>query len=62
MLKAMAKNPEQRFFEYGEMIADLRLAQNYLRDDHTRRLSKEDFPTQVLQPVMGRQSRMKNQL
>ncbi|MDR3564842.1 MAG: Stk1 family PASTA domain-containing Ser/Thr kinase [Negativicutes bacterium] len=48
VLKAMAKNPEQRFFDIGEMIADLKLAQNYLRDDHTRRLSKEDFPTQVL--------------
>jgi len=52
VLKAMAKNPEQRFFDIGEMIADLRLAQNYLRDDHTRRLSKEDFPTQVLSPVI----------
>lgn len=51
VLKAMAKNPEQRFFDVGEMIADLRLAQNYLRDDHTRRLSKEDFPTQVLPRV-----------
>lgn len=51
VLKSMAKNPEQRFFDVGEMIADLRLAQNYLRDDHTRRLSKEDFPTQVLPRV-----------
>ncbi|MBP2653049.1 MAG: prkC [Firmicutes bacterium] len=51
VLKAMAKNPEQRFADIGEMIDDLKLAQNYMRDDHTRRLSKEDFPTQVLPRV-----------
>lgn len=51
VLKAMAKNSEQRFETIDEMIGDLRLAQNYLRDDHTRRLSKEDFPTQVLPRV-----------
>ncbi len=48
VLKAMAKNPEQRFADIGAMIADLRSAQHFLRDDHTRRLAKEDFPTQVL--------------
>jgi serine/threonine-protein kinase len=53
VLKAMAKNPELRFLDIGEMINDLRLAQNYLRDDQTRRLSKEDFPTQVLPRVAG---------
>ncbi|WP_413780010.1 Stk1 family PASTA domain-containing Ser/Thr kinase [Anaeroselena agilis] len=51
VLKAMAKNPEQRFTDVGAMIADLRSAQHYLRDDHTRRLAKEDFPTQVLPRV-----------
>lgn len=51
VLKAMAKNPEQRFTDIGAMIADLRSAQHYLRDDHTRRLAKEDFPTQVLPRV-----------
>lgn len=51
VLKAMAKSPEQRFSDIGEMITDLRLAQNYLRDDQTRRLSKEDYPTQVLPRV-----------
>jgi serine/threonine protein kinase len=51
VLKAMAKNPEQRFTDVGAMIADLRSVQHYLRDDHTRRLSKEDFPTQVLPRV-----------
>jgi serine/threonine protein kinase len=51
VLKAMAKNPEQRYTDIGAMIADLRMAQNFLRDDHTRRLSKEDFPTQVLPKV-----------
>ncbi len=48
VLKAMAKEPDQRFSDISEMITDLRLAQNYLRDDHTRRLSREDYPTQVL--------------
>lgn len=51
VLKAMAKNPEQRYTDIEAMIADLRMAQNFLRDDHTRRLSKEDFPTQVLPKV-----------
>lgn len=48
VLKAMAKEPDQRFEDISEMITDLRLSQNYLRDDHTRRLSREDYPTQVL--------------
>jgi serine/threonine protein kinase len=51
VLKAMAKNPEQRFTDIGALIADLRSAQHFLRDDHTRRLAKEDFPTQVLPRV-----------
>lgn len=48
VLKAIAKDPDLRFATIAEMDADLRLAQNYLRDDHTRRLSREDFPTQIL--------------
>lgn len=51
VLKAMAKEPDMRYADIGEMISDLRLAQNYLRDDHTRRLSRDDFPTQVLPRV-----------
>lgn len=51
VLKAMAKNVEDRFANISEMIADLKLAQNCLKDDQTRRLSKEDFPTQILPPV-----------
>lgn len=48
ILKAMAKNPEDRFENVTSLIVDLRRAQNYLRDDHTRRIAREDFPTQVL--------------
>ncbi len=48
ILKAISKNPDTRFQDISEMIADLKLVQNYLRDEHTRRISKEDFPTQVL--------------
>nr|WP_092068021.1 Stk1 family PASTA domain-containing Ser/Thr kinase [Dendrosporobacter quercicolus]NSL46898.1 Stk1 family PASTA domain-containing Ser/Thr kinase [Dendrosporobacter quercicolus DSM 1736]SDL68613.1 serine/threonine protein kinase [Dendrosporobacter quercicolus] len=48
VLKAMAKEPEARFESSTEMIADLKMARNYLRDDQTRRLAREDFPTQVL--------------
>lgn len=48
VLKAMSKEPEARFDDISEMIADLKLVQNYLRDDHTRRISREDFPTQIL--------------
>lgn len=51
VLKAMAKNVEDRFANISEMIADLKLAQNCLKDDQTRRLSKEDFPTQILPSV-----------
>jgi len=51
VVKAMHKDPTARFADIGEMIADFKLAQNYLRDDHTRRLSHTDFPTQVLPPV-----------
>lgn len=51
VLKAMAKEPAGRFDDITQMIADLRLAQNYLRDDQTRRLSHDDFPTQVLPKV-----------
>lgn len=52
VLKAMAKDPDLRFGDIGEMITDLRLSQNYLRDDHTRRLSREDYPTQVLPRII----------
>ncbi len=48
VLKAMSKDVLSRFADISEMIADLRLSQNYLRDDRTRQLSRDDFPTQVL--------------
>lgn len=51
VLKAMAKEPAARFNDIGEMTADFKLTQHYLRDDSTRRLSHNDFPTQVLPPV-----------
>lgn len=52
VLKAMAKDPAMRFADISEMIADLKMAQNYLRDDQTRRLTREDFPTQLLPRVV----------
>lgn len=51
IVKAMHKDPAARFSDIGEMIADFRMAQNYLSDDRTRRLSRNDFPTQVLPPI-----------
>ncbi len=51
VLKAMAKEPAARFNDIGEMTADFKLTQHYLRDDSTRRLSRNDFPTQVLPPI-----------
>jgi serine/threonine protein kinase len=51
VVKAMHKEPIARYTDIGEMIADFKLAQNYLRDDHTRRLSHTDFPTQILPTI-----------
>ncbi len=48
VLKAMAKDVANRYNDIGEMITDLKSVQNYFRDDHTRRLSRGDFPTQIL--------------
>lgn len=48
VLKAMAKDVDNRFNDISEMIADLKSVQNYLRDDNTRLLSRGDFPTQIL--------------
>jgi serine/threonine-protein kinase len=51
ILKAMSKDPAARFNDISAMIADLKLSANYLRDDETRRLSRDDFPTQVLPKI-----------
>jgi len=51
ILKAMSKDPAERFETISDIIIDLKMAQNYLRDDHTRRLAKDDFPTQILPRV-----------
>ena len=48
VLKAMAKDVDNRFNDINEMIIDLKSVQNYLRDDNTRQLSRGDFPTQIL--------------
>ena len=48
VLKALAKSPDDRYVDMNAMSTDLRLAQNYSRDQHTKRLAKDDFPTQVL--------------
>jgi serine/threonine protein kinase/beta-lactam-binding protein with PASTA domain len=48
VLKAMNKDLAGRFDNISDMIADLKTAQNYLRDESTRSLSRDDFPTQVL--------------
>lgn len=48
VLKAMAKELTVRYQNIGDMSADLKMVQNYLRDDHTRRISRDDFPTQML--------------
>ncbi|MDU4961443.1 MAG: Stk1 family PASTA domain-containing Ser/Thr kinase [Sporomusaceae bacterium] len=48
VVKSLAKNPEERYANMEGLIADLQLAQSYSRDQHTKRLSKDDYPTQVL--------------
>lgn len=48
VMKAMAKDISARYDNISVMIKELRHAQNYLRDEHTRRLSRDDFPTQIL--------------
>ncbi|EAX48599.1 serine/threonine protein kinase [Thermosinus carboxydivorans Nor1] len=61
VLKAMAKNADARFGDISEMIADLKLVQNYLRDDRTRRLSREDFPTQILPRIAAPEGNIQHQ-
>ncbi|MEL7634934.1 MULTISPECIES: Stk1 family PASTA domain-containing Ser/Thr kinase [Sporomusa] len=51
IMKAIHKDPAARFSDIGEMIADFTMAQNYLSDDRTRRLSRNDFPTQILPQI-----------
>lgn len=51
VMKAINKDPAARFSDIGEMIADFKMAQNYLSDDRTRRLSRNDFPTQILPQI-----------
>ena len=51
IMKATHKDPAARFTDIGEMIADFTMAQNYLSDDRTRRLSRNDFPTQILPQI-----------
>ena len=58
VLKAMVKNPQERYSDVGQMLADFTLAQNYLRDDHTRRLTRDDFPTQILPKVQAPEIQM----
>lgn len=48
VLKALEKDPENRYQSISDMIHDLKVSQGYLRDDNTRRLSYEDYATQVL--------------
>lgn len=51
VLKAMAKDPADRFATSSEMINDLRLAEGYMRDDSTRRISPEEYPTQIINGI-----------
>lgn len=53
VLKAMSKELSARYLDISEMIHDLRLAKNYLLDENTRRISRDDFPTQVLPKVIA---------
>ena len=48
ILKAMAKEPQQRFRDMREMINDLKSLQGFVRDDSTQRLERIDFATQVI--------------
>ena len=48
VIKSLAKNPDDRYPDMSAVVADLRLAQTYSRDQHTKRLTKDDYPTQVL--------------
>lgn len=50
VMKALAKNPEDRFASITDMIADLRLSQGFTMN-HTTRKMPYDFATQVLPTV-----------
>lgn len=51
IMRATAKETENRYPVITQMIADLNVAMSQSRDEQTRRLAKQDFPTQVLPKV-----------
>jgi len=51
VVKSMAKNPEDRFSNISDMIADLKYAETYLFGDNTRKIKNDEFATQILQRV-----------
>lgn len=51
ILKAVAKEPAERYSAITSMLHDLEIVKGTLREGDTRRLAKGDFPTQVLPPI-----------
>lgn len=51
VVKSMAKNPEDRFSNISDMIADLKYAETYLFGDNTKKIRNDEFATQILQRV-----------
>ena len=54
ILKAMAKNPDDRFQSIGEMMSELRLSQGFINTNGARPIISKgpyNFGTQKLQPI-----------
>ena len=57
ILKAMAKNPDDRFQSIGEMMSELRLSQGFINTNGARPIISKgpyNFGTQKLQPIQGK--------
>lgn len=60
VVKAMSKNPDERFENISDMIADLRYAEIYLLGDNNRKIKEDEFATQVLPKITKESTKFSN--
>ena len=59
ILKAMSKNPDDRFQSIGEMMSELRLSQGFINTNGARPIISKgtyNFGTQKIQPIQGKRA------